>query len=165
MRLTRREGVLAGCAALLAVAVVALVVVSLVRGPGGGPPRTTNRVGRPPAPAASPSSAPPSSAVPRVLTAGYTIQGRWKDGFNAELTVTNLGSQPVEGWTVRLQMPDGVAVKGAWSAEVTQVASAVTLRSQPWNTYVAPGTAVHLGFQATGPAVAPRSCTVNGAPC
>jgi Cellulose binding domain len=56
-------------------------------------------------------------------------------------------------------------VTDAWAADVTQVAAAVTLRSQPWNTYLAPGATVHLGFQAKGAAAAPQSCTVNGSPC
>ena len=91
--------------------------------------------------------------------------GRWAGGFNAELVLTNLGSDPVEGWTLRLGLPAGVKVAGAWSADLGQAAGAVILRSQPYNTYVAPGAAVHLGFAATGPPGPPTSCTVNGAPC
>jgi hypothetical protein len=162
-RWTRRERILAGFGALMAVLVAVLLVMVAARGPARTPV-TANRAGGPPRSATAAPSTPASSAA-RTLTAGYTINGRWKEGFNAELTVTNLGSQPVEGWTVRLTMPDDVTVKGAWSAEVTQVASTVTLRSQPWNTYLGPGGVVRFGFQATGTAAAPESCTVNGSPC
>jgi len=125
-------------------------------------------VGRPRAPvsvSASPTGRLPASTSPRVLTARYEVRGRWKGGFNAELVVTNLGAQPVEGWTVELRMPDGVRVTDAWSADLQQAAGRVTLRSQPWNTYVGPGGTVHLGFQATGDAAAPSGCTVNRVPC
>jgi cellulase/cellobiase CelA1 len=163
MRYTKRELGLAAVAAGLAVAVVALVVVVVVR--GGSRPAATRAAGsRSPTPAAS-ATGRPASAGAQALTAGYAVRGRWKGGFNAELVVTNLGAQPVTGWTVELRMPDGVRVTDAWSADLHQAATAVTLRSQPWNTYLAPGGTVHFGFQATGDAAAPSSCAVNGAPC
>jgi cellulase/cellobiase CelA1 len=99
------------------------------------------------------------------VKADYAVRGRWDGGFNAELVISNLGSQPIEGWTVRLQLPADVKVTEAWSADAAQVGEAVTLRSQPWNTYIGPGATMHFGFQATGGAADPRSCTVNGAPC
>jgi cellulase/cellobiase CelA1 len=164
MRYTKRELRLAATAAVLAGLVVALLVVVL-RGTAR-PPTAPARVGGTHPPAASAAPAPrPTSAGPRVLTAGYTVRGRWAGGFNAELVITNLSAQPVEGWTVELRMPDGTSVTGAWAADLHQAATTVILRSQPWNTYLAPGATVHLGFQATGEATAPRSCTVNGAPC
>jgi cellulase/cellobiase CelA1 len=153
----------------LVVAIVTGVVVLAVVGAlvvRGAARHTAPRAG-PPAhqPSASPSPVPSQSSGPRAVKAGYSVRGRWDGGFNAEIVVTNLGSQPLEGWTVRLEMPDGVRMTGAWSAEATQVAAVVTLRSQPWNTYVAPGGTVHMGFQASGGAADPSSCTVNGAPC
>jgi cellulase/cellobiase CelA1 len=162
MRYTKRELRLAILAALLAVAIVALLGLDLFRGPTRPPVSGLQRDVRRPT-ASGPVAPTPSQA--RVLTTGYAIRGRWAGGFNAEMVITNLGSQPVEGWTVRLQLPPGVAVSRAWSADYTQKAAAVTLRSQPWNTYLAPGATVHLGFEATGAAGSPSSCTVNGSPC
>jgi cellulase/cellobiase CelA1 len=161
--LTRRERVLVGVLVVMAVTAAALVALNLRQG-SGRPAATSQRIVEP-RQTQAPIPTQTATTGPRVLTAGYSVRGHWKGGFNAELAVTNLGSQPVEGWTVRLQMPPDVSVTGAWAADVTQVASAVTLRSQPWNTYLAPGTTVHLGFQATGAAAAPRACTVNASPC
>jgi cellulase/cellobiase CelA1 len=167
MRYTKREQRLAGAAAALVV--VALLVLVLGPVQGASRPRAAPAVaGRPRAPVsvpASPTAGLPASTGARVLTARYEVRGRWKGGFNAELVVTNLGAQPVEGWTVELRMPDGVRVTDAWSADLQQAAGRVTLRSQPWNTYVGPGGTVHLGFQATGNAAAPSGCTVNRVPC
>jgi hypothetical protein len=155
---TRRELILGTVAGALVVAVAVLLGVVLFRGPAHQPS---------PAAVAHQSTArtPSPQTPPRTLRTEYSVVGRWAGGFNAELVLTNLGSEPVEGWTVRLGIPAGVKVAGAWSADLDQTAGAVILRSQPWNTYVAPGAAVHLGFAATGPPVPPTSCTVNGAPC
>jgi cellulase/cellobiase CelA1 len=166
MRYSEGERRIALIAALLALAAVAVLGLYLIRGWVRPPP-----AGRQTATAHQTSSSPPvnagatQSAGPRALTAGYRLGGRWDGGFNAEMVVTNIGSEPVEGWTVRLEMPAGVSVLQAWSAQSSQVGTAVTLRSQPWNTYIAPGGAVHFGFQATGSAADPSSCTVNGKPC
>src|SRR5262249_9053996 len=159
MRDTERERVLAVVSGVLAVVVAVLLVLYLVPGRTRAP-GATFRV-RP----ATPSASPSASTAARVLTAGYAVRGRWDGGFNAEVTVTNIGSQPVEGWTVRLQMPADVAVGAAWSADVRQVSTMGTPRSQPWSTDVAPGAAVHMGFEAKGNAAAPQSCTVNDSPC
>jgi cellulase/cellobiase CelA1 len=160
MRFTKRELVLTGA---LAVVVAVVLGYAVFHGTGGRPSPGAQAVVPPPsAPARSPSaSGRPASA----FKTEYAVRGRWPGGFNAELVLTNIGSQPVEGWTVRLRLPPDVRIGSVWSATVTQVPDAVILRSQPWNTYVAPGAAVHLGFEATGAAAAPSSCTVNGAPC
>jgi hypothetical protein len=166
MRYSKREQRLAGGAAILVVA--ALVVLGLVLVRGTPRPRAADPAEKSPPPAsapASPTNRPSASTGVRLLTARYEVRGRWKGGFNAELVVTNLGAQPLEGWTVELHMPSGVRVTDAWSADLHQAAGRVTLRSQPWNTYVGPGGTVHLGFQATGDAAAPSGCTVNLVPC
>lgn len=162
MRYTQRELILAASAAVLAIVAAVFLILYLV----SGPPRSSRVISpvtgtHPTHPPASPSP----SAGPHALTVGYLVGGRWKGGFNAELTLTNLSSQAIEGWTVRLEMPPDIAVGTAWSADVKQVANTVTLRSQPWNTYLAPGAAMHMGFEAKGDAATPQSCTVNGAPC
>lgn len=124
---------------------------------------TATRTGDP-----APSRNGPDSAAPatvRTLKAGYAVRGKWKDGFNAEVTVTNLGSQPVEGWMVQLQLPAAVDLTSAWGAKVEQQAGRLTLRSQPWNTYLEAGGSIRMGFAAKGVAAEPTGCTVNGSPC
>jgi cellulase/cellobiase CelA1 len=164
MQYTTRELRLAILAVVLAVAVAGVLgwhFLSSASPPAGSAPQ--------PQPANSGDGAAATSQAattgPHTLKAEYMVSGKWKGGFNAAMAVTNLSSKPVEGWTVHLQLPPGVAVISAWSADVSQVAAGVTLRSQPWNTYLAPGATAHFGFQATGAAAAPNSCTINGAPC
>ena len=157
---TKREGFLTAVAALMTVAAGVLFVLYLTKSSDPGP-RSIARITRPGA------TGPPSAEPARVrsMKAGYSVGGKWRDGFNAEVTVTNLGSQPVEGWTVQLKMPDGVDLTSTWGATIEQRAGTVTLRSQPWNTYLAPGAAIRMGFEAKGEPAEPRSCTINGSPC
>ena len=154
----------------MAIAVAVLLTLYLMPGSKGPPQLSDQPHASPPKPASTPQSKSTKSPAARTIKADYLVRGKWKDGknregFNAELTITNLSSEPVEGWTVLLQMPAGVSVLSAWSAEASQKATAVTLRSQAWNTYLAPGSSMRMGFQATGSAATPRSCTINGSPC
>jgi cellulase/cellobiase CelA1 len=111
---------------------------------------------------------PSTSAAPvrnGGVKAGYAVRSKWKDGFNAEVTVTNIGSQPLQGWTVQLRLPPGVDPTSTWGATAEHKADRLTLRSQPWNTYLEPGGSIRMGFEAKGKAADPVSCTVNGSPC
>ncbi|MET7417724.1 cellulose binding domain-containing protein [Dactylosporangium sp. NPDC005555] len=112
-------------------------------------------------PSAHTSAAPVKGAV----KAGYAVRSKWKDGFNAEVTVTNIGSQPLQGWTVQLQLPPDVDLTSTWGATAEHKADRLTLRSQPWNTYLEPGGSIRMGFEAKGKAGDPVTCTVNGSPC
>jgi cellulase/cellobiase CelA1 len=161
---TKRELSLAAIAAVMAVA--AATFLGLYVASANDRSRDSgDRVAGPAKPTSSAPPTAPASGGPRTLTAGYALGRSWKGGFNADLVVTNLSSQPVQGWIVQLQMPAGVSITQTWSADATQVATSVTLRSQPWNSYLAPGGAVHFGFQAKGDAAAPKACTINGWPC
>jgi hypothetical protein len=162
MRYIKRESALVILAGALAVAVAVLIGFIVFRG-STRPPSTGTHVA-PPRHSADASRSPTAGPSPALKTE-YAVRGRWPGGFNAELVITNLGSEPVEGWTVRLRLPPDIKVGRAWSANVNQAPGVVTLRSEPWNTYLAPGAAIHLGFEATGSPAEPSSCTVNDSPC
>ncbi|GAA2612263.1 hypothetical protein GCM10010399_48910 [Dactylosporangium fulvum] len=129
---------------------------------GTPPPESAHTTG--PTPTAS---APPSAAAAgtQPMKAGYAVRSKWKDGFNAEVTVTNLGAQPVEGWTVQLELPETVDLTSTWGAKIEQKAKTLTLRSQSWNTYLEAGGTLRMGFAAKGEAAQPTKCTINGSPC
>lgn len=161
MRYPKRKHVLAGVLAVVVAAALGLALVRVV-GRRAPPAKAATTVTHHPTASPSPSTAVSPSGP---MKADYAVRGKWPGGFNAELDLTNLGSVPVEGWTVRLRLPPDVKVAQAWSADVTRVPGAVELRSQPWNTYLGPGATVRMGFAATGKASAPSACTVNGAAC
>jgi cellulase/cellobiase CelA1 len=157
-----RERVLMLTSAALALAAGTMTILYLSRSdePRSLPPTApVARTSGPPAP----SRVEPSRPAP--VKAAYAVRGRWKDGFNAEVTVTNLGSQPLEGWTVQLDLPAAVDVTSTWGAKVEQHAGRLTLRSQAYNTYLEAGGAIRMGFEAKGEAAQPTGCSVNGSPC
>lgn len=159
-----RDRVLMITAAAMAVLAGTMTVLYLTK---GGDERPTT-------PAARTTVAPPTTASPHArggsgapgsVKAAYSVRSQWKDGFNAEVTVTNLGSQPLEGWTVQLGLPRNLDVTRTWGAAVEQQPGRLTLRSQAWNTYLEAGGAIRMGFEAKGAATQPTSCSVNGSPC
>ncbi|MEV4132717.1 cellulose binding domain-containing protein [Dactylosporangium sp. NPDC049742] len=113
----------------------------------------------------SPSTSAGKPVAKGGVKAGYAVRSKWKDGFNAEVTVTNIGSQPLQGWVVQLQLPPHVDPTSTWGAAAEHKADRLTLRSQSWNTYLEPGGSIRMGFEAKGAAADPVSCTVNGSPC
>ncbi|GAA3297372.1 cellulose binding domain-containing protein [Dactylosporangium vinaceum] len=116
-------------------------------------------------PKASPGASARATAAPGTVKADYAVRSKWKDGFNAEVTVTNLGSRPLMGWIVQLELPKDVDVTSTWGAKTEQAPGRLVLRSQAYNTYLEAGGAIRMGFEAKGPAQAPTSCSVNGTAC
>ena len=163
---SKRERNLAVVAAAMGVLAVTLLVLRLLDSPAAesGSKRRAAEHRQPGTSAASPGSSQ-ASPKPQILRAEYSVRHQWEGGFDADVTVTNIGSEPITGWTVILRLPAGVTVTQVWAADFIQTGGVVSLRSQPWNTYLGPGAVTSLGFQATGKPGAPSSCTVNGSPC
>ncbi len=90
-------------------------------------------------------------------------------GFTANVTIANTGTSAVDGWTLAFAFAAGQRVTDGWSATWNQpVGSAnVTATGLPWNTTLAPGASVGIGFNGsfTGTNPAPTSFTLNGATC
>ena len=162
MWLLTRDRVLMLTTTLMTVAAGTMTVLYVTK--DGPPERPLTPVARTSgAPPASPSR--PASAAPGSVKAAYAVRSKWKDGFNAEVTVTNLGSRPLMGWAVQLDLPEDVDVTSTWGATAEQHPGRLVLRSQAYNTYLEAGGAIRMGFEAKGPAGPPKSCSVNGVPC
>jgi hypothetical protein len=157
-----RDRVLIVTAAVMTVAAGTMTVLYVTKDGGRQPMTPVARTSGPPA---APSTVPRGAAAPGTLKAAYAVRSRWKDGFNAELTLTNLSSQPVTGWQVQLDLPKTVEVTSTWGAKAERQPGRLTLRSQAYNTYVEAGGAIRMGFEAKGDAVQPTGSSVNGSPC
>ncbi len=73
----------------------------------------------------------------------YTAE-TWAGGFVANLTITNTGSAPVNGWTLRWTFPGDAAITNMWNATPTQTGRTVEARNLSHNATIAPGaTASH----------------------
>ncbi|WP_433373035.1 cellulose-binding domain-containing protein [Actinoplanes sp. CA-142083] len=97
----------------------------------------------------------------------YTVPNQWQGGFQASVTVTNLGD-PLNGWTLGFTFPDASQKVGqGWSATWSQSGQSVTAVAASWNGSVASGGTVSVGFTGTfGTAnPVPTVFSVNGVSC
>ncbi|MFC6017941.1 PQQ-dependent sugar dehydrogenase [Plantactinospora solaniradicis] len=108
-----------------------------------------------------------TTAPPAACRVSYRVDQQWGTGFNATVTVTNTGTQPVSGWTVGWTFPAAQRAGTFWNASGTQQGAVVTARNATWNGNIPPGATVQFSFLAsnTGPNPAPTAFTLNGNAC
>ncbi|MFJ8144846.1 PQQ-dependent sugar dehydrogenase [Streptomyces sp. NPDC096048] len=102
----------------------------------------------------------PTCRVDRTVTA-------WGTGTTVDLTVTNTGDAPVNGWTLEFPLALGQTVVSDWNTELTQGSNTISAGSAPHNAAIAPGASVTLGYLAehTGDASPPPRFMLNGDAC
>ncbi|MEU8210789.1 glycoside hydrolase family 9 protein [Micromonospora sp. NPDC049044] len=92
----------------------------------------------------------------------------WDTGFTANITITNTGTTAINGWTLAFTFASsGQKIGQAWSANVTQIGTAVTASNLSYNGTLAPGASTSFGFNGThtGSTTRPATFTLNGAAC
>ncbi|MFJ6072143.1 cellulose binding domain-containing protein [Streptomyces sp. NPDC093065] len=91
----------------------------------------------------------------------------WQDGFTADVTVTNTGTAPVDGWRLAFTLPSGQRIGNAWNASVTPSTGSVTATGVSHNARIAPGGSLSFGFQGTysGAFAEPAGFRLNDAAC
>jgi len=91
----------------------------------------------------------------------------WQGGFTADVTLTNTGSSPVNGWKLAFTLPSGQQITSAWSANVSPSSGAVTASNLAYNAQIAPGGQVAFGFQgsSSGAFAKPSGFSLNGSAC
>ena len=114
-------------------------------------------------PPSNPPSNPPSTGACRVAD---TISA-WNSGLTANITITNTGSAPVDGWALVFTLPSGQSITSGWNATYSPATGQVTARNVGHNATIAPNGSISVGFQAThtGNTTEPASFSLNGAPC
>ncbi|MEU1587312.1 cellulose binding domain-containing protein [Micromonospora sp. NPDC005710] len=113
-----------------------------------------------PPPTDPPPTTPPPTGEPGTCAATYRTLNTWPGGFQAEVTVANNSSTPLNGWTVGLTLASGQAISSLWSGVNTGTSGSVTVRNAPYNGAVGPNASTTFGFTATGNgATAPGSVT------
>ncbi len=124
-------------------------------------PATTPVTG--PSPSPSAPTTPPGNAACRVTA---TVNA-WNTGLTTALTVTNTGSAPIGGWSLDFTLPAGQSIVSGWNATYSPASGRVTARDAGYNSAIAPGASVSLGFQAThtGANATPTAYTLNGSSC
>ncbi|MEV8123397.1 cellulose binding domain-containing protein [Streptomyces sp. NPDC085944] len=91
----------------------------------------------------------------------------WQDGFTADVTVTNTGTDPVDGWQLAFTLPSGQRIGNVWNASVTPSTGSVTATGVSHNARIAPGGSLSFGFQGTysGTFAEPAGFRLNGTAC
>ncbi|MFL6117306.1 MAG: cellulose binding domain-containing protein [Catenulispora sp.] len=91
----------------------------------------------------------------------------WPGGFTADVTITNNGTAPINGWSLGFTFPDDQKITRAWNAAVTQTGADVTASNLSYNATIAPGASLSIGFQGTWAAghASPTYFAVNGEFC
>lgn len=106
--------------------------------------------------------------TPGSCRVGYATSA-WPGGFTADVTVTNTGSTPVDGWKVGFTLPHGQRITNTWNATIPQSGGAVSAENVAYNQQIgASGGTQSFGFQGTysGSALAkPTDFTLNGKAC
>ncbi|MGW0506661.1 GH12 family glycosyl hydrolase domain-containing protein [Micromonospora sp. NPDC003241] len=96
----------------------------------------------------------------------YAVSAQWQGGFNADVTVTNLGD-PVSSWRLTWSYPAGQRVAQAWNATVTQSGTQVTAVNVAYNGALGTNGTASFGFSGSwsGSNPAPTSFALNGVTC
>lgn len=115
----------------------------------------------PPAPAPAPEAVPAGGCL-----VAYGVDD-WGSGFNANLSIVNVGAEPIGDWSLTFHFPADQRVEQSWGAEVTQAGSTVTAAATSWNAGIAAGGTVSFGFSASAKGGSPAlsGFALNGVPC
>ncbi|MEU1735146.1 cellulose binding domain-containing protein [Streptosporangium sp. NPDC020145] len=92
----------------------------------------------------------------------------WSSTLNAEINVRNIGTTPIDGWTLSVDYPASSAqLTSGWSADWTQNGSRISGTNKQWNKVVNPGSTTQIGFAASysGTQPAPLRFALNGRLC
>jgi len=97
----------------------------------------------------------------------YQVPSTWPGGFLAEVTITNPGTQPIQGWRLVWTFPDGQQVIDVWGAVTTAAGSTVTAIDAGWNATIPAGGSTSFGFIGVRSDLdrAPTAFSLNGAAC
>jgi O-glycosyl hydrolase len=100
-------------------------------------------------------------------TVVYSTQSQWTGGFVAQVTITNNGTSPINGWKLAFTFPGDQAITDAWNGAESQSGENVTISNESYNATISGGASTSLGFQGTwtNSDAAPTSFTVNGTSC
>ncbi|GAB6936796.1 glycoside hydrolase family 6 protein [Isoptericola variabilis] len=96
----------------------------------------------------------------------YVVTSSWAGGFQADVTLTNLGDART-GWEVSWQQADGDRVAQVWNGRLTQDGAQVRVTDVGWNGSLATGATASFGLIGTssGAATVPASFSLDGVAC
>ncbi|GAB2820629.1 glycoside hydrolase family 48 protein [Streptomyces daliensis] len=113
------------------------------------------------------ATASPSAQAAAVRCSVDYKTNDWGSGFSAEVTLTNRGTEALDGWSLSYGYAGNQKLSNGWNADWSQSGKTVTAKSLSYNSKVAPGAAVSAGanFSYSGTNAAPTAYSVNGTTC
>jgi lysophospholipase L1-like esterase len=127
------------------------------------PGTTPTPISRTPTPI--PPTSTPSAIACKVT---YAIQSQWTGGFSANITITNTSTTAINGWILKFTFPaTSQSITQGWSATWSQAGQNVTVTNLSWNSSIAAGSSVGIGFNGawSGTNPSPTNFTLNGTAC
>src|SRR5215210_5823823 len=73
----------------------------------------------------------------------------WGAGFTAELTITNRGTDAIDGWTLTYGYSGNQKLTNGWNGTWSQSGQTITAKNATYNAKIAAGAAVSTGAQFT----------------
>ncbi|MBO0794856.1 MAG: cellulose binding domain-containing protein, partial [Ktedonobacteraceae bacterium] len=98
----------------------------------------------------------------------YSVQNQWPGGFTTNITITNTGTNAINGWTLVFSFPNGQTITQIWGAAYTQQGAQVTAKDLGYNASIPPGASTTFGFNGSWNNTSngsPTSFTLNGTTC
>lgn len=107
------------------------------------------------------------SATPGAATATLSVTSQWNTGFVANYNIANPGAAQLNDWKLEFDLPAGESITNAWNSNLAQSGTHYVLTPESYNSTIAPGNSVTVGFQAaqTGAYAPPANCLLNGQSC
>ncbi|MEU3522096.1 cellulose binding domain-containing protein, partial [Streptomyces sp. NPDC006654] len=112
------------------------------------------------------TSATPAHAAALQCSVDYRTND-WGSGFTADLTLTNRGTDAINGWTLTYAYSGNQKLSNGWNGTWSQSGQSITVKDAGYNGTIAAGAAVSTGaqFSYSGTNTAPSSFAVNGTTC
>ncbi|GIG88598.1 cellulose binding domain-containing protein [Plantactinospora endophytica] len=95
----------------------------------------------------------------------YRVAGSFPPAVQAQLVISNLGQNEINGWTLRFSFPDRQPLRMIGAELVSRAGGTVTTQDLGYNAVVPPGGTVTIGYLTVLPAPTPTDFTVNDLPC
>jgi hypothetical protein len=85
-----------------------------------------------------------------VCSVKNTLVSSWPGGYQASMNVTNTGTTPINGWTLRFQFASGQTITQLWNGVASQNGPNVTVNNANYNVSIPVGaTVTDVGFLAS----------------
>ncbi|HEY3749941.1 MAG TPA: cellulose binding domain-containing protein [Pseudonocardiaceae bacterium] len=100
----------------------------------------------------------------------YVVTNGWGNGYVTDITVTDTGPNPINGWTLAFAFPtDSESLSSSWNGNWSTDGANVLVTNLDWNAQLAAdaGNSADIGFVGAnnGAYPSPASFTLNGTVC